>query len=132
MKTVLAVIGVLGILGILVVSIGGYWAYKKSGQKISEMSEKMTEDFIQNNKPSDKAVNALHRIENAAKLQDSFASMMLSSVAMRAMEDKKVDDAEIDLMNEGAELGEKGKIPKDKLNAYILKIGRVMPKQPAK
>jgi hypothetical protein len=127
MKTVLAVVGIICLLGIIVVGVGGYWVYKNSGKKIGEVSEKETEEFIRLYKPTEKAVNALHRIQNAAKLQDPLASIMLNSVALQTIEDKKVDDSEIALLDEGSAMGEKGKITKEQIQIYMRKVQEKYP-----
>ncbi len=127
MKTILAVIGAIVILGLVVLVGGSYWAYKKAGPKMAEMQQQAIEDFIKEKKPTDSAANALKRINNAAKLQDSYATMLLIGVAARAMEDGSVSDQEIDLLDQGSQMAEQHKLTKTELEELIKKSTEVMP-----
>ncbi len=127
MKKVLLVIGILAIIAVIVLGAGGYYMYKKGSTVMNKYGQEEIEKFITTKSPAEPVANSLRRIVNGVKLQQSWSSAMLLSVAIASIQDGTVTADEAKMLDELAPLAEDKQLSKEKMMDFFKKHEKTIP-----
>ena len=129
LKTILAVLGILAVLAVVAIVGGGYFAYKKGGSAMVEMTQKAVATYVSTQHPPNQVADSLNRIVNGAKLHPSTTNtFMILPIALQMTQVKTITDEQVQMLQDAAQLSEQNEISKDQMHDFMRKYQNSIPR----